>query len=319
MRHLNEINLKLLGILLLSIFGVLAIGAQELTVKSFNPAPFDLAAASKPVIDYNGVACGLVKVRLASEGAEFEGNVMQPVEFKAGEYWVYMTKGSYKLKIKHPKFIPLDISFRDYGVRGVESNCTYELTLLMPNSASNSSLPVPVAVDLGLSVKWASFNLGARSQEEYGNYYAWGATNPETKYKEGYDSKYPEGSTLNPEDDAAAVNLGGKWRMPTFDEIKELKDKCRFEWTSVNGISGARITGPNGNSIFFPATGYYAHNLNRVVSTGDRALYWSSTAAPNPRYKNETHGRDLYFYTNVWGWASSNRHDALTIRPVLPQ
>ena len=111
----------------------LATQAQELMVKSMT-ATNDLTASQQRRQDLNGDPCGLVKVSLATTGATFEGNVIQPVEYKTGEYWVYMTKGSRELRIKHPNFVPLHVKFADYGIKGVQSLTTYGLTLLMPQS-----------------------------------------------------------------------------------------------------------------------------------------------------------------------------------------
>ena len=122
------------------------------------------------------------------------------------------------------------------------------------------SLPEPEAVDLGLSVKWASCNLGARKPEEYGNYYAWGETvekdsyTPKnykwSPYKVGKYIKYCTDSiqgykgftdgkkVLEPDDDAATVNIGKGWRIPTIEEINELRNNCKHKWTTINGIKG---------------------------------------------------------------------------------
>ena len=112
-----------------------AVSAQKLTVESMQ-ATNDLSASQHRRQDLNGDPCGLVKVSLATTGATFEGNVIQPVEYKTGEYWVYMTKGSRELRIKHPNFVPLHVRFADYGIKGVQSLTTYGLTLLMPQSAT---------------------------------------------------------------------------------------------------------------------------------------------------------------------------------------
>ena len=121
-------------------------------------------------------------------------------------------------------------------------------------------------VDLGLSVKWATFNVGATSPEEYGDYFAWGETEPKETYSwatykwcDGTDANITKYNTidgktiLEPTDDAAQVHRGDKWRMPTKAECQELIDSCTWEWTTSNNISGYRVTGPNGNSIFLPA------------------------------------------------------------------
>ena len=151
---------------------------------------------------------------------------------------------------------------------------------------------VAEAVDLGLSVMWASFNVGAESPEDYGGYYAWGETEEKSAYSwstykwcnGGYDNLFKycarnnygtidNKTKLDFEDDVAHVKWGGSWRMPTFDEIKELCYKCSWEWTTVNGVKGQKITGSNGNSIFLPAAGVFRDT--EVYGSG--IGYWSST------------------------------------------
>lgn len=127
------------------------------------------------------------------------------------------------------------------------------------------------AVDLGLpsGTKWASCNVGASNAEEYGDYYCWGEVTPITDkdYVDTweYDMDDPDGGApkytikdglkyLSSEDDAATVNWGTKWRIPTFDEFSELCNNCTFEWTlTSNKVFGVKVTGKNGNSIFLPA------------------------------------------------------------------
>ncbi|MDD5821888.1 MAG: fimbrillin family protein, partial [Prevotella sp.] len=163
-------------------------------------------------------------------------------------------------------------------------------------SQSDAKEPVPSAVDLGLSVKWASFNLGASKPEEYGKYYAWAATtgyasseshdfswantpyctNPSNPSSSSSWSKYNSGDAkLESAGDAATVNLGGSWRMPTHAEWQELSSKCTWTWTSQNGINGYKVvSASNGNWIFLPAAGYrYGTGSNDVGSNGN---YWSS-------------------------------------------
>ena len=149
------------------------------------------------------------------------------------------------------------------------------------------------AVDLGLSVLWASCNLGASSPEEYGDYYAWGETETKDdyswstyKFKTGtglfsYFSKYNNDDNkrvLDSDDDAAHVKLGGKWRIPTHAECTELENNCTWTWTNDyngTGVKGKIVTASNGNSIFLPAAGYRDNtSLNDAESRGN---YWSSS------------------------------------------
>jgi len=141
--------------------------------------------------------------------------------------------------------------------------------------SSNPSADVSNAVDMGLSVKWASVNLGASSPETRGDYYAWGETITKSTYSwstyrfgtsaSGPFSKYNTQSSygtvdnktrLDLEDDAARVKLGGKWRIPTDAEWAELREQCVWIWTTQNGVNGYKVRAANGNSIFLPAGGY---------------------------------------------------------------
>ena len=120
------------------IFGLLiatlSLQAQKLTVEKMEVAPMDLSASTQPRLDKNGNPCALVKVQLAMPGASFEGNVIGDSPFRQGEYWVYMSAGSYMLNIKHKSIVPLFVNFRDYNIKKVESKTTYVLTLLMPQA-----------------------------------------------------------------------------------------------------------------------------------------------------------------------------------------
>ena len=156
------------------------------------------------------------------------------------------------------------------------------------------------AVDLGLSVKWASCNVGAEKPEEYGDYFAWGEVKPKEDYdwstykhcRGSYDSitKYCTSSSygivdnktvLDPSDDAATVNWGGSWRMPTDAEFTELQEKCEWKWTKQNRVKGYKVIGPNGNSIFLPAAGFMFNSS--LISVGSGGTYWSSSLdASNP-------------------------------------
>ena len=140
-------------------------------------------------------------------------------------------------------------------------------------------------VDLGLSVKWASYNIGATKPEEYGDYFAWGEVEPKEtyswatyKWSKGSSSsitKYNanDGKTvLDPEDDAATVILGENYRMPTVEEGNELIEQCTWIWTIYNNVAGYKITGPNGNYIFLPAVGYKG-STNPYYPAGEYGLY----------------------------------------------
>ena len=134
-------------------------------------------------------------------------------------------------------------------------------------------------VDLGLSVKWATCNVGANSPEDYGNYYAWGETSPKSSYTE--ENSKTCGKNMgniggNASYDAARANWGGTWRLPTADEINDLVENCKWKWTKMNGKNGCKFTSKvNGRSIFLPAAG---HRINSSLDlAGSRGGYWGST------------------------------------------
>ena len=150
----------------------------------------------------------------------------------------------------------------------------------------------PEYVDLGLSVKWATFNVGATSPEDYGDYYAWGETMPKdiyswTNYKwcdgtQNNMTKYnaTDGkTTLEPADDAATVNWGDDWRMPTKAEMQELFDNCTWTEETHHAINGYLVTGPNGNSIFLPKAGFYNYDdFGESLQKPNHSLYyWTNT------------------------------------------
>lgn len=105
------------------------------------------------------------------------------------------------------------------------------------------------AVDLGLSVAWASSNVGAEDLLESGDYFAWGDTVVKEEYvKANYSNRYNK--------DIASSKLGGNWRMPTVEEVHELVDRCKVVWVSKEDVEGVEFRSRNGNSIFLPKTGY---------------------------------------------------------------
>ena len=193
------------------------------------------------------------------------------------------------------------------------------------------------AVDLGLSVRWASANIGARNEDEYGYYISWGELTPKpigfyrwedyllckevneanndysqlTKYVTA--SKWGEvdnKTRLDLEDDAAHAFLGGNWRMPTTEEAKELLDKCTFEEILRQGEHVMKVTGPNGNYILFPYAGY-ATWQTRVEFT---VFCWTSNLVPD--YPVRAYGFQLTGFPNPM--QRTDRIDGLTVRAVCP-
>ena len=188
----------------------------------------------------------------------------------------------------------------------------------------------PAEIDLGLpsGVRWADFNVGATKPEEYGGYYAWGETGIKTEYTKA-TYKLGDGNAYNPVwskycsddnkttlelvDDVANVLWGGDWRMPTLSEVNELKEHCTWEWTSVNGVDGYKVTGKNGNSIFLPAAGY--RTGDQFVGVGSGGYYWSSSVYPDYWFSVF----ELEFDSSAaptYKYHSLSREYGLTVRPV---
>ena len=193
-------------------------------------------------------------------------------------------------------------------------------------------------IDLGLSVKWATCNIGASSPSAYGDYYAWGETSTKTdyswstyKYANGsYDrlTKYCNDSEygnngftdsrtkLELSDDVARQKWGGSWRMPTITEFQELIDNCTWTGTTMNGVNGYKVTskksGYSSRSIFLPAAGCrYGTSL---LSAGEFGYYWSSSLdADNP-----CSAQYLYFNSGSHDTYYDDRIFGLSVRPVCP-
>ena len=134
-------------------------------------------------------------------------------------------------------------------------------------------------VDLGLSVKWATCNVGANEPEQYGNFYAWRETTTKSNYtKDNYkiNGKSVSDISGNEQYDAATANWGKGWRMPTKTESDELMDNCTWTWTERNGINGYEVKSKkNSNSIFLPAAGCIGFDSKLIA--GRDGSYWSST------------------------------------------
>ena len=187
------------------------------------------------------------------------------------------------------------------GVANI-SDVTSLIDYLLSGSWPDEPVPPPDPhewVDLGLpsGTLWATCNVGASNPEELGSYFAWGETATKdfyewstykwcngsettmTKYctnsDYGNDGFVDNKTELDPEDDAAYVNWGPSWRMPTTEQQCELYENCSSDWTTQNGVNGRLFTGPNGNTMFLPAAGY--RWCASLYDAGSWGYYWSRT------------------------------------------
>lgn len=177
-------------------------------------------------------------------------------------------------------------------------------------------------VDMGVSVKWAAYNMGADSPLEDGDYYAWGETSTKSSFSwsnylwgtAAVQTKYNETDKeyeLDPSDDAVHAILGGNWRMPTLSEVQELADSCKKDFSSLEGSKyGLTVTAKNGNMIFFAANSYI-DGTNKVTDTY-KSYYWISSLLQNDR------AWSMYCVPNSYQLSAmvKSRYLGLPIRPV---
>ena len=191
----------------------------------------------------------------------------------------------------------------------------------------------PHAIDLGLpsGTKWCCCNVGASTPEGYGGYYAWGETSEKSVYNE-VTYKYFNGQDTDGDGwidenfsvvnigsdiagtgyDAASVNMGAPWRMPSTAQQQELINNCSRQWTQQNGVNGILVTGRNGGRIFLPAAGVrWTDDLYDAGSHGD---YWSSSLFPGHDYS----AYDMGFFADRWRWIGYYRYIGLSVRAVCP-
>jgi len=193
-------------------------------------------------------------------------------------------------------------------------------------------------VDLNLTsgTLWATCNIGANSPEEYGDYFAWGETAPKKEYswktykwcKGRHDNiiKYSKLSNwgdngftdsktiLDLEDDAAYVIWGSNWHIPSYEQQRELIGECRWYWTVLNGVTGYRVVGKNGKSIFLPAAGCYRDD--NLADVGKKGYYWSCSLDDS----RTSDARQICIFEGFAGTYDGNytqyRSVGRTIRPV---
>ena len=187
------------------------------------------------------------------------------------------------------------------------------------------------SVDLGLpsGTLWATCNVGANSPEEYGDYFAWGETAPKqdytwktykwcngswdslTKYcTKSYYGTVDDKMELDPADDAAYENWGSSWRMPTKEQLAELSENCTWQWTTRNGVNGELGTGPNGNTLFLPAAGYW--DGTSLLSEGSISHYWSRSLFVGSL---TAYSLDFFMGSNP-SWNDHDRNHGKVVRPV---
>lgn len=187
-------------------------------------------------------------------------------------------------------------------------------------------------VDLGLPshTLWAECNIGAESPDEFGNYFAWGEIEVKDKYTHNNSEYYnidakrlesrniiDKAGNLLSKYDVATQRWGAEWKIPSLSQMDELVEKCKWEWSTLKWTSGFKVTGPNGNSIFLPASGWYNSASDGLLDcVNERSEYWCSTVV---KHDNED-ARCLFFMKPDIYYASDGhsvqRSRGLCVRPV---
>lgn len=270
------------------------------------------------------------------------------VTLKCGESGVALSEAGTVFNIVIPPItggFKVAICDSEHGVMILHSSSEIKRNTILNMPAVNYA---PNAMDLGLSVYWATCNVGATTPEGYGDYFAWGETetyyesghaydNPcyAAAWKEGKSNGYSLGSytfyndsspvftkynatdgktVLEADDDAASAKWGAAWRMPTESEMTELENNCTWTWTTTNGVSGCNVVsnkaGYTDVAIFLPAAGY--RNADSLYDFGGSGMYWSSNSggfSDKARYLSF----DDYFGDDMY---EINREYGLSVRPV---
>ena len=311
-------------------------GSREISsVSSFKTQPF---APEMKNLDVKGVECFVAfaegKVLINEKDASYcELGVLASQETNANinNSMVFKQKGVYNSTVtarlnglESDKHYYCRLYVKYPGANG-QSDYVYGESVIIRTKAFEE-----VAVDLGLSVYWASYNVGASAPEEFGNYYSWGELAPKTNYtwdtfKWKGNMKYCTDTLstnltslkmMERADDAANYNWGGNWQIATDAVFGELHDNCDIDfYAEINGVKGKRFTSRiNGNSIFIPYSGFLRYN-SVPNGVGNMFLFFL---------------RDLYFCQATygfyigWGLTKQNHYDytpwdGVSVRPVYPK
>lgn len=252
------------------------------------------------------------------DGKSYGKSPLSDVQVPVGEHVVRLTLSGYESFSRKIHFANRPVVLNEVlreAPSVASSLSSFSSNQIKPSSMSSGTGRINGHgyVDLGLSVKWATCNVGASRPENYGDYYAWGETQTKLEYTKKNsltDGKNIGNISGNSQYDVARAQWGSSWRLPTLAEIKELKDKCKWKWTTEGGHKGYRVTGPNGNFIFLPAAGYCRdtgiHNL------GLSGTYWSGTLYEGSSFN----AYYLYFSSGYVTWGSSSRDRGHSVRPV---
>ena len=296
----------------------------DFNVSASNGIPFDVDSWGVAIYETFSEKCESNDDLKESKSAEGQGTKIMAFSVNVNEVMMNTDREPYTPIINHFAVPYVSFDGHTYGIFDNAVKIKLEYKEKTPEQL----------VDLGLSVKWASCNLGASKPTEYGGYYQWAGTADVSDtgiYLDWSNCPYHTGSSNSPGwtkyntdryfgtvdnktvlesmDDAASVALGGNWRIPTDAEWSELRntDNCSWTWTTIDGVSGYKVQskklGYTDKWIFLPVAGY------SVVYSGD---YWSSSLSTDyPYYAYGMSFGSSYVYRG-----NNFRYRGLSIRPV---
>ena len=272
----------------------------------------------------------LVKVYVALTGEEYQGELFNNAQ-KCKAF-------NEEAQLFEAKEDILSASKCYLGILSINPKDTHAPTKLLELSKSGEANGYSY-VDLGLSIKWATCNVGASSPNEYGDYFAWGEIVPKSEYNntnykwqkkdERYlyftkydylkeDGKVDKKTRLEKADDVASAFWGDNWRMPTTEEIRELKKNCLWTWITIDGCKGYIATSSiNGKSVFFPAAGCWDGVEHKSKEVG--GWFWTAdlvepqSAAALRYYYDERYSPS----DNVFTQYSCRRNYGFSVRPII--
>lgn len=286
--------------------------AKELKVESFTPVE---SVSDTWPRDLNGVTCAAVEIPLPIDNCKFEGSVID-VQFDGTTYVVYITANTKFLRVKCPYASPLMLNFTEiYPGHNIVSGALYKMNIEMVDSPMYGKLNDIEYVDLGLpsGILWAKYNLGASASGDTGEYYSWGEIQSKNEFTAESSITYHQNMNdigKNVKHDAATMDYGGQWRLPTMADFEELIQFCTWRWIEEKGHTGYEVVGPNNAHVFFPAAGWRVRN--RLVAVEKCGNYWSST----PVEGNNEYSLGLDFSKNSINKSKRSRYYGLSIRPV---
>lgn len=243
---------------------------QEMVVPEKNGAPKIMTSAVSNVKATQALLSGTVEYERLENGKECYFLLSRYVDLSSAIRVEGVSKSRFSLSYTYKATVfNLVPDSKYYYKLCVTDGCSIiesDVKSFVTDETESITFSEAEVVDLGLSVKWASWNVGASAPEDFGCYFAW----RDTELKILYDESTHKDLGV----DIAKAMWGGHWRMPTKGDFNELLNKCSWEWITFNGTNGSLVTGPNGNSIFIPAAGY--RKGTETLYRNSDGFYWSS-------------------------------------------